>query len=553
MTKGGRKTPPGPPRRPAPGALRGVGPKAKVPSAKAGQGPQTPVAVRSAAGAPPVVAGTAAASVPPVALPPVPSVSEARRAAALAPADSRALHQLGRALVQAGALAEGFERQRQALAAEPGAPHLWTAFAAAALDAGHVNTALAAAREAVARAPDAAAGHYVASLALDRLGRFGEALEAIERCESLAPGHGLSQMQTGAMLCSLGRPREALARIDAWRASGTLGDPNNQEWLVLESRAAFMVPDWPRAWRGYEARWVKAPGTWREPGPPLWQGEPLQSKRVLIWIEQGAGDAIQFVRFLPRLKALGAHVTLEGAPDQIAWLRHAPGVDAVLAGPTPAGAERPGFDFHLPLLSVPHVLGLGGADLGVAGAYLPLAPDARLPRALAGPAGARLRVGLAWSGEALHPNDLRRSARLESFLELCGLPGVEFHAIQRVEGLAADAFAKTAGALITNLTPQLRDWRDTARAIAALDLVVSVDTGPAHAAGALGVPALVLLSQDCDWRWGPAGDRTLWYPKHRLIRQTALNDWSGPVKDARTIVKQLAEDRAAKAVRNLQS
>jgi Flp pilus assembly protein TadD len=266
------------------------------------------------------------------------------------------------------------------------------------------------------------------------------------------------------------------------------------------------------------------------PGLP-WQGEPLEGGRILLWPEQGLGDTLQFARYARLLAARGAQVIIEAQPPLV----------RLLAASLPARVVAPGTaveaDFHCPMLSLPHRLGTVPPQPQWDGAYLQAPPDGAAAAALA--ALPRPRVGLVWAGNPSHLNDANRSLPFEALAPLLAVPDVHFCALQ-FGPAAADASRRAAATAWTDLAPLIADFADTAAALASLDLLVTVDTSVAHLAGALGLPAWVMLPFSPDWRWQLEREDTPWYPSLRLLRQRTPRDWAPVVRDAATRLSNLS-------------
>lgn len=253
---------------------------------------------------------------------------------------------------------------------------------------------------------------------------------------------------------------------------------------------------------------------------PEWDGGSLDGKTIFVHAEQGLGDLLQFVRYAPLLKARGAsRVIFESTSGAAPVMRLAPGVDAIV---TP-GEVIPPFDVHAYLMSLPLLVGTESAsDIPAEVSYLS-APSRAIAQHVA-TLGRGLRVGLAWAGNPQHQRDLIRSVALASLDPVLATPGVTFFSLQK--GTPVDQLADPAFASIVNLDPLLVDLGDTAAAIEALDLVITVDTAIAHLAGALGKQVWVLLPHVPDWRWMLGRDDTPWYPTMRLFRQPAPQSWA---------------------------
>ncbi len=286
-------------------------------------------------------------------------------------------------------------------------------------------------------------------------------------------------------------------------------------------------------WKEYESRWKAggiSPAQFRQ---PVWDGSPLDGRRILLWAEQGLGDSIQFVRFAPQVKAAGGTAILECQPGLAGLLASAPGVDSVV----PFGDPLPDFDVHLPLQSLPRVLGTASGTIPARTPYLTPDPGlvARWRERLGD--GGRFRVGLCWAGNPRQANDPHRSMPGACFERLAGLPNLRLFSLQ-----CGPRAAELGSAAVTHLGGDFRDVADTAAVIENLDLVISVDTMIAHLAGALGKPAWTLLSFAADWRYPPGRDETPWYPGMRLYRQAQPGGWA-------ELMERVAEDLRHAAAR----
>ena len=341
----------------------------------------------------------------------------------------------------------------------------------------------------------------LAALALVR-GDEAAALDHARAGIDLAPGDPAVHLARAHLLLTLGRYREGFAEY---------------EWRTRTGRRSVMP---------------------RHPAIPCWDGGDFRGRTLLLTAEQGLGDTIQFVRFLPRVKERGGRVILEVHPPLLPLLMGVAGADEVLA----LGSPPPRFDLHLPLLSLPHVLEVENeADLAIAEPYLFAAPDRTAKwRDRLGPPDGRLRVGVAWAGSRMHRNDRLRSMPAAAMLDALARPGVSLFSLQKEkEEGDAEVLAERAGR-VTDLAPELSDFRDTAAAMMGLDLVAAADTAVVHAAGALGRPAWVLLPFVPDWRWQRGREDTPWYPGLRLFRQGRAGDWAAPLARAAAELDRLA-------------
>ncbi|HUI65523.1 MAG TPA: tetratricopeptide repeat protein, partial [Bacteroidota bacterium] len=231
-------------------------------------------------------------------------------------------------------------------------------------------------------------------------------------------------------------------------------------------------------------------------------------------MEQGFGDAIQFVRFLPMAKARGGTVIFECQRELIGLFKGFPGIDVIVSSDTPVARDT--YDFAVPLLSLPATLGLGEETVLWNGPYV--TPDPQIVERYRDRFdGAAMHVGIVWAGSPFHRNDGARSCSKEEILALGDVSGIKLFGLQK--HLISEESSLPGG--IVDLGGELEDFSITAGIIAHLDLLVTVDTAVAHLAGAMGKRVWVLLPRVSDWRWQINREDSPWYPSMRLFRQTA--------------------------------
>ena len=290
------------------------------------------------------------------------------------------------------------------------------------------------------------------------------------------------------------------------------GKGGGADWRATLERAFTLLQrgDYARGWTDYEARPTPAPPN----GTRRWRGGAL-SGTLFVQGEQGIGDLMQFVRFVPALKAAGAARVLVEAQADTVTLLAANGIEAVPRGLQPIA------DWVVPLLSIPHALGIGNALGGDLVPYL-RAPSPLPPLPLPPPSPGVRRLGLVWAGNPVFPATATRDFDPACLPALAELPGVEWVVLQH--GDAAHAAPATMHRPALPAT-----WAGTAQWLAQLDGLVTIDSGIAHLAGAMGRPTWLLLPHVAEWRWGLSGDRTPWYPTMRLLRQAQWRDWASVV------------------------
>jgi hypothetical protein len=306
-------------------------------------------------------------------------------------------------------------------------------------------------------------------------------------------------------------------------------EPNYAEAHYNLGMFLLQLGCYEEGWRECEHR-LSCATVRRDFSRPRWNGERAKGRTILVYGEQGFGDALQFIRFVPlvRPKAGARRVILETHPALVRLLTQSGGWEAeITPGFQSAENALPSFDSQIPLLSLPLALGLFD-PLPMTAAYLRADPELR--RAWRERLGARSkpRVGLVWAGSADHTGDRLRSIPAKALLPLLQLRNLEFYSLQL--GPPAAATTALAAAGLIDLTAHISDFADTAALLAELDLIISVDTAVAHLAGAMARPVWTLLPLQSEWRWGPAGEATPWYPTMRLFRQPAWGDWGAVVQ-----------------------
>ncbi len=394
-----------------------------------------------------------------------------------------------------------------------------------------VQTRLGAEREALAsydRAlairPDDLQALSNRSVALDELGRHDEALAGFAKALSIRPDYPPALSNRGNTLRALKRFAEARASYDkALALAPDFADCRFNRALLL-----LLLGRFAEGWREYE--WRRQIKTWiaQTFDAPEWQGDDPRGKRLLLYAEQGLGDTIQFARFARVLAERGAEVMVRVQRPLAGLMRTADGVAAVL----PEGDEPPHIDSHLPLLSVPFVLGLDETQIPADVPYLRADPARveawakRLPEG-AFPKGL-FRVGIAWQGNPRRKIDQGRSIPLAAFAPLGDIPGVRLISLQKHDGVEQLADLPP-GMEITSLGEDFDagpdGFLDSAAVMMHLDLVVTSDSTMAHLAGALGRPVWILLQEVPDWRWMMGRADSPWYPTARLFRQRRRDDW----------------------------
>lgn len=471
------------------------------------------------------------------------------------PRHAEALHLLGLLHYQTGRSAQALRYMTEALKGHARSVDLLSDHGLVLHALGRTDEALTSFDAALALAPadpDLLNKRGVACL---HLGRLQEALDAFDRALARDPAHVDVLGNRGNAMLRLNAPEQAIVSYDAAiRINGATAplltnrahalkrldrleealadlrqalsiDPNHAEAAFELGLVQLTLGDFENGWRSYERRWET--GAFAEHrrkfSSPLWTGQPLNGRTILLHAEQGFGDTIQFVRYAPLVAERGARVVLEVQPELVRLMARVPGVDHVLA----RGDKLMSFDFHCPLMSLPLAFKTVPASIP----YIALDAAeiatwaARLPKG-------KPRVGIGWAGNASHRNDINRSIPLARLARLFDSPDIDFVSLKYGPSEDERIILRDRGNVFDH-THNLKDFVDTAGLIKQLDLVVSVDTAVAHLAGALGVPTIVLLPFAADFRWLRTGDESAWYPGMRLFRQPKLKDWDSVVDAVR--------------------
>jgi Glycosyltransferase family 9 (heptosyltransferase) len=287
----------------------------------------------------------------------------------------------------------------------------------------------------------------------------------------------------------------------------------------------------------------------RDFAQPQWLGQPIGGARILLHAEQGLGDTIQVLRYVPMVVARGAKVILE-VPSELRRLIE--GMFGASVKIVTRGNHLPDFDWHSPLMSLPLVF---RTDLNSVPAPIPyLQSDPQLARGFAQhlashSSSAGLRVGLVWSGSPRHTRDPQRSIPLVQLCALTEMPGTTFYSLQKGPA-AKDILAMPIDMNLVDLSGYLNDFAETAAALVNLDLLITVDTAVAHLAGALGKPVWIFTTHNPDWRWLLDREDSPWYPTARLFRQGVAGEWSSAIERVQHELRALVSPPRRNSIAN---
>ncbi|WP_063534711.1 hypothetical protein [Burkholderia sp. MSMB1589WGS] len=450
-----------------------------------------------------------------------------------APNDAQSWFLLGLTHHYAGEYAAAADAYRRAGALDPAYPMLRNNLAALRYQTGMHREALTQAEAAIRAEPDSQMAWCNGSNAWLALREPARALIAAERACALGQSYAIAQLARANALKELQRWPDALAA--AAHAHRSAPDDPVMQWSL--AMLQLLHGDYENGWANHEARWngSRELGDRPRPSPQRqWRGEPLAGKTLMLWGEQGFGDALQFARFAP---IVADQATRAGAQVVFACFAGLEPLFARSFAGTPMRIVRhdapqlPAFDHHLPVGSAPLMLGVRPDTIPSAGGYLRADPARAAQWAARQPANGRLRVGLVWSGSRTHQrNPLRAIDPAACARAWRDVAGVAFHSLQ-IDGASDVATMRAAGLAVIDHTAELQSFDDTAAYLSSLDLVITVCTSVAHLAGALGRPTRLLLDVNPHWVWMIDREDSLWYDSIRLRRQARYRDWT-PVLDS---------------------
>jgi tetratricopeptide (TPR) repeat protein len=439
-----------------------------------------------------------------------------------------------RLLLNQDRLDEALEHHRAAVLSAPDDASLHNELGALFQRLGRLDEARRSYCQALSIQPDAVAFLNNLATLLHEESRYGEALDYFDKALQLQPDSAELHFNIALSLQELGQHQTALENYG--RATTLAPEFAGAHWN--EALCRLQLGDFPEGWKKYEWRWKF--DALKKPKPdfmqPVWLGgSSLKKKTILLYSEQGIGDAIQFYRYTTLLAAEGADVVMQ-VPASLTPLLMAQDNPCKIVS---RQAPLPPFDCYCPLLSLGLAVGTTLDTIPGQAAYLraPAASVARWQTILG--TKTRPRIGLVWSGSALHANDRHRSIPLPSLARIMS-PDLHFISLQK-EVREADLAPLQALPAIYNAGHELEDFADTAGLIANLDIVISVDTSVAHLAGALGKPTWVLLPFNPDWRWLLDRKDSPWYPSARLFRQHRPGDWDSVLDEVADALRTISQ------------
>jgi tetratricopeptide (TPR) repeat protein len=445
-----------------------------------------------------------------------------RRFIELKPDHAEAYLGLGLALQEQGKPKEASEQYQRVLSLNPNHTEAHLALGNALKELGRIEESLESYQQTLRINPNHVEGWKGFGMALKEQGKMQQALTCYEKALSLDPKNIETWISIGNLKKAMG---DLSGSIDTYRQTIQLKPDEGRVHSFL-ALALLLRGEFDEGWKEYEWRWEIEPLSVakRHYSAPRWSGEPLNGKRIFLYGEQGFGDILQFVRYALVLKNMGARIFLECYQELLPLVSRMSIIDAVVV----PNHQIPAFDYHCPLMSLPYIFKTRLESIPAPVPYLFASPEAvgcwqnRLKTD-------KFKVGIIWAGNPSHKKDRERSIPLCQLAPILKTPGVQFFSLQ-VGGRAKDIQESCAFGDIVDLSPELKDFDDTAAVMSALDLIISVDTASAHLAGALGRPVWIMLQFSPDFRWLWGREDSPWYPSARLFRQPEHNCWEAVIR-----------------------
>jgi tetratricopeptide (TPR) repeat protein len=370
---------------------------------------------------------------------------------------------------------------------------------------------------------------------LERLCRHVDALAAFDKGIAADPHDAFPHYNRGIALLRLNRRHEAIAALNrslelSGRVDASASRLNNADALYNRAMALLLLGDFKNGFRDYEAR-LHTSEHKREislPAEKEWKGETWGDKPLFVCAEQGVGDTIQFLRFLPALRERGPVMLAVQTALQPLVKDTWPDLPLL-----PARAQIPNdsYSHWVHLMSLPYRLGVE-TEADIPAPWVPTIS----PEPLGFTIGLPMNVGVCWAGNFLHKNDDHRSIPLHTFGRLFDAP-CNFVSLQQMRQGEEGEFVALKAQHRNLLGLYFDDWRGTAAALLNLDLVITADTAVAHLAATLGLPTWILVpAYSTDWRWQLERIDSPWYPSVRLFRQTKVGDWSQTLDAVRKVL-----------------
>ncbi len=417
------------------------------------------------------------------------AIAHLKKVIDLHPNHAKAHYSLGCIYSNQGHLAEAIVYSEQAIALQPNFAEAYSTLSSILFQQGNLEQAKIYAQQAISLQPNFAEAYCNLGASLSEQSKFEEAITAYTKAIELYPDDATTHLNLGMTLLTVGNFERG------W---------TEYEWRWQTAEIAEVLANFPQS---------------------RWHGADLKGKTLLVWAEQGLGDTLQFIRYIPMVAKLCDRIILRCPANLIRLLSSLPNISRIVSDSEPL----PEFDAHVPLLSLPSIFKTNLQTIPVSVPYLSTVylSDSLTYQLQASP-DTKLKIGFVWSsGYRSKPSLLKvhylKSCPLELFAQLLEIPNIDLYSLQI--GKESEHLMPYLSDRCQDLSGHIQDFADTANLISQLDLVISVDTSVSHLAGAMAKPVWMLLPYAADWRWLLNRDDSPWYPTMRLFRQPQPGDW----------------------------
>ncbi len=445
-----------------------------------------------------------------------------KKAIKLKPDNAKAHCNLGTALKKQCKLEEAVKSHNRAIELKPDFVEAYNNLGTALQSLNRLDEAIINYKKATILKPHYAEAHYNYGNVLKKQKKIDDAFLCYERAITIRSDYAEAHNNLGIILQEQGKIEEATESYSrAIKFKPEYADAHFNRSLML-----LLKENFEDGWQEYEWRLRTKDYALKDFQQPMWDGSPLNGKTILVHAEQGLGDNIQFVRYLPMVQTLGGRVIFECLPSLVHLLKYCTGIDKLIKQMSTSD-NTVQCDVHIPLLSLP---GIFNTTLDNVPSQEPcIMPHSKFVtkwRNRIGVNDKSFKIGLVWASNPENKKIfIKKSCKLSDFNTLSEIPGLSFYSLQKGQA-SAEVNNPPKGMEIINLDKELNDFADTAAVIVNLDLVISIDTSVAHLAGAMGKPVWTLLPSVPDWRWLLERNDSPWYPSMRLFRQTQPYDWN---------------------------
>ena len=448
------------------------------------------------------------------------AVDSFKKAITLKPNYAMAHCNLGSVFQELGRIDEAIASYKIAMSLKPDYAMAYCNLGTALQELGKIDEAITKYKKALSFKPDFVMAYCNLGSAFHESGLLNEAKTCFKKAIALNPDYAMAYSNLGSIHQEFGNIDGAIENYD--RAIAL--NPDEPTAHKNKSIALLLQENFTEGWPEYEWRLQTKVHSLRDFRKPGWDGSPLNGKSILVHAEQGFGDTIQFVRYLPMVKAQGGHVIFECHKSLFRLLKKCDGIDRIIERSSNIVPEVQ-FDFHIPLLSLPGLFGTTLDSIPSDVPYVTVDPGLVEKWQIRLNHDSNFKIGIVWAGNPSFKNYHNRSCSLTDFAALAEITWRSFYSLQKGPASVENKIAPELKT--TDLKNELNDFADTAAVISNLDLIISTDTAVVHLAGAMGKPVWTLLHSAPDWRWWLKRTDSPWYPSMRLFRQTQLNDWSG--------------------------